>query len=143
MDDILIRGVPFWALGHHDGRFVRASGLFAFARRQSSGRYEVLHLEVAEAINRSACSGHDRWGWALSCGMDSLLVHIFGARMPLPTDAQLQMDTVDWTVEAEVRIHVLEEIGAIGVGQNHSREPTALGAPGRGRDYRAFSTFHP
>lgn len=128
MDDILIRGVPFWALGHHDGRFVRVLGLFAFARRQPSGRYEVLHLEVAEAINCSASSGHDRWSWALSHGMDSLLVHIFGARMPLPTDAQLRMDTVDWATEAEVRTHGFEEIGAIRVSQNQARESAAHGA---------------
>lgn len=126
MDDILIRGVPFWAIGHHDGRFVRAPGLFAFARRQSSERYEVLHLEVAEAINRSAGSDHDRWSWALSRGMDSLLVHIFGAKMPLPADAQFQADTVDWAPEAEVRTHGFEEIGALLVGLDHNfREPAA------------------
>lgn len=129
MNDILIRGVPFWALGHHDGRFVRAPGLFAFARRQSFGRYEVLHLEVAEAINQSANPGHDRWSWALSRGMDSLLVH-FGARMPLPADAQPDMDTVDWAPEAEVRTHGFEEIGAMLVGPApDDREKAAQSAP--------------
>jgi hypothetical protein len=84
MSDILIGGVPFLALSHRDGRFVRSAGLFAFARRQASGVYEVLHLEMTEAINRAAGPGHPRWGWALSVGMNALLVHGFGRPAALP-----------------------------------------------------------
>ena len=79
-----IRGVPFWPLGHHDGRFVRTPGLYAFARRQPNGRFLVLHLGLADAINRDAVVGHPRWSWALGQRMDSLLVHLFGARVALP-----------------------------------------------------------
>jgi hypothetical protein len=54
MDAVFIDGVPFAALYHHDGRFIRAPGLFAFARRDPDGGYTVLHLELADAINRRA-----------------------------------------------------------------------------------------
>ena len=50
MSDILIGGVPFLALSHRDGRFIRLAGLFAFARREPSGIYHVLHLEMTEVI---------------------------------------------------------------------------------------------
>lgn len=53
-----IAGVPFLALYHHDGRFLRLPGLFAFARWKRDGLYEVLHLEFAEDIARAAGPGH-------------------------------------------------------------------------------------
>lgn len=71
-------GVPFMPLHHHDGRFVRVAGLFAFARRNPDGGYVVLHLELTEAINRTGVSGHPRWAWALGEGMNTLLVHMAG-----------------------------------------------------------------
>jgi hypothetical protein len=102
MGDIYIGGVPFLALGHHDGRFLRTAGLFAFARRQPGPRYLVLHLEVAEAINRRADCSHPRWGWGLRLGMDTLLVHLFSQRAALPADATPEWETVDWHPEAQV-----------------------------------------
>lgn len=102
MGDIFIGGVPFLALGHHDGRFVRTSGLFAFARRTLSDSYEVLHLELSAGINRDAGPGHPRWGWALAAGMDTLLVHLFGKPAELPADATPDLETVTWHAEAQV-----------------------------------------
>lgn len=96
MADIFIAGVPFMALGHHDGRFVRAPGLFAFARREVSGVYTVLHLELTTAINRQAGSGHGRWSWAIGEGMDSLLIHLFGRLAQVPADADPALETVLW-----------------------------------------------
>lgn len=102
MGDIFIGGVPFMALGHHDGRFVRTAGLFAFARRTPSGGYEVLHLGLSAAINREAGPGHPRWGWAMRAGMDSLLVHLFGKPAEIPAGAPADLETVTWHAEAEV-----------------------------------------
>lgn len=99
--DIFIGGVPFTALGHHDGRFVRTAGLFAFARREPSGAYQVLHLEMTDAINRSAASDHPRWAWALRQGMDSLLVHLFGRSADLPQSAGFHTETVLWHPDAK------------------------------------------
>jgi len=106
MDPILIHGVPFMALHHHDGRFVRAPGLFAFARRRPCGEYEVLHLELAEAINRVAGPGHDRWLFALAARMDTLLVHLFGVRVALPADALPSTDTVAYHPQALCRLEL-------------------------------------
>lgn len=102
MIDILIGGVPFFALSHRDGRFVRRPGLFAFARRQASGVYEVLHLEMAEAIDRTAGPGHPRWAWALGVGMNALLVHGFGSPALLPDQAPMDWETVAWHPHAQV-----------------------------------------
>ena len=102
MGDIFIGGVPFMALGHHDGRFVRTAGLFAFARRHPSGGYEVLHLGLSAAINREAGPGHPRWGWAMRAGMDSLLVHLFGKPAEIPAGAPADLETVTWQPRAEV-----------------------------------------
>ena len=102
MGDIIIGGVPFLELGHHDGRFVRTAGLFAFARRTPSGGYEVLHLGLSAAINREAGPGHARWGWAIGAGMDSLLVHLFGKPAEVPAGVPADLETVTWHPEAEV-----------------------------------------
>jgi hypothetical protein len=102
MDDIYIGGTPFTALGHRDGRFVRAPGLYAFARREPDGRRLVLHLGMAGDINRQAGPGHPRWAWALSQGMDTLLVHLFGRRAVLLPDATPDLETVLWHPQAQV-----------------------------------------
>lgn len=102
MSDILIGGVPFKALSHRDGRFVRLPGLFAFARREPGDVYRVLHLEMTSAINRDAGPAHGRWAWALSAGMNTLLVHCFGQPAPLPADAPLDWETVNWHPGAQV-----------------------------------------
>lgn len=102
--DIIISGVPFTALGHHDGRFVRTAGLFALARREPSGAYLILHLELTAAINRSAASDHPRWAWALRQGMDSLLVHLFGKAAALPANATGETENVLWHPHALISL---------------------------------------
>jgi hypothetical protein len=83
MQDIFIDGVPFLAVSHHDGRFIHAAGLFAFARRDADGGYTILHFELSGAIDRGAGPDHPRWTWSLSEGLNTLLVHLAGkpARM--------------------------------------------------------------
>ena len=103
MSDILIGGVPFLALSHRDGRFMRLSGLFAFAKREASGVHQVLHLEMTAAIDRDAGPNHPRWAWALNAGMNTLLVHCFGQPAPLPENAPLDWETVTWHPHALVR----------------------------------------
>ncbi len=101
---ITIAGVPFLALYHHDGRFLRHPGLFAFARWKGGGHYEVLHLELAEDIARAAGPGHPRWAWALQARMDTLLVHLLGAAHVLPEPA--------CSVEADWRLDACIVLGA-------------------------------
>lgn len=103
MSDILIGGVPFLALSHRDGRFVRLAGLFAFAKREASGVHQVLHLEMTAAIDRDAGPSHPRWAWALGAGMNALLIHGFGQPAPLPENAPLDWETVTWHPQAQVR----------------------------------------
>jgi hypothetical protein len=119
-----ISGVPFLELFHHDGRFIRAPGLFAFARRLGPGRYEILHFELAEAINRTATPGHPRWVWALQARMDTLLVHVFAARHSLSTDGV----EACWHAEAQV---VFEgALGLVGEGAPRPSEPQVAGLAG-------------
>lgn len=102
MGDIFIGGVPFGAISHRDGRFVRLPGLFAFARLEAGGVYRVLHLEMSAAINRDADPSHPRWVWALEEGMNALLVHRFGQPAPMPKEAPLDWETVVWHPQAQV-----------------------------------------
>jgi hypothetical protein len=102
MAQVFIGGVPFMALDHHDGRFARTGGLFAFARRTPSDEVLVLHFEMTAAINRVADHSHPRWGWCLGQGMDTLLVHMAGQPARLPADASPDLETVLWHPEAEV-----------------------------------------
>lgn len=93
-----ICGVPFLALFHHDGRFVRAPGLFAFARRSGRG-FDILHLEWTEDIHRRAGPNHPRWAWALAAGMDTLLVHTSGHRWLAGDPGE-----ITWTAGARVEL---------------------------------------
>lgn len=102
MSQAFIAGVPFMALGHHDGRFVRTGGLFAFARRERSGSYLVLHFEMTAAINQVADHSHPRWAWCMGQGMDTLLIHMAGRPASLPAGVAPDLETVDWHPEAEV-----------------------------------------
>lgn len=101
MPDIYISGVPFVALGHRDGGFVRAPGLFAFSRRDLNGVHTVLHFEMAAMISQRACVSHPRWAWALGQGMDSLLIHLFGRAAATPARAS-EFDTVLWNPQAQI-----------------------------------------
>jgi hypothetical protein len=102
MTQVFIGGVPFLALGHHDGHFVRTGGLFAFARRLYGGEHLVLHFEMTEAIIRVADPSHPRWGWCLGEGMDTLLVHMAGRPARLSADASPDLETVVWHPDAIV-----------------------------------------
>jgi hypothetical protein len=78
--DVEIDGVAFMSLFHHDGRFVRGGGLFAFARRDPDGGRTILHFELAQDISRAAGVGHPRWGYAIDQGMNEVLVHLAGSQ---------------------------------------------------------------
>ena len=78
METVNLAGVPFLVLGHHDGRFIHAAGVFAFARREGDGSREILHLELAEDVSRAAGPTHPAWPAAMAAGMNELLVHLAG-----------------------------------------------------------------
>ena len=67
-------GVAFQVLGHRDGGFIRAPGLWAFARREASGGRLLLWVEHSACIAQSAGPSHPRWGDALALGMNELHV---------------------------------------------------------------------
>lgn len=127
MAQVFIGGVPFMALDHHDGRFVRTAGLFAFARWPPSDEVLVLHFEMTAAINRVADHSHPRWGWCLGQGMDTLLVHMAGQPARLPADASPELETVLWHPEAKVVM-----IGALADGSPADRDEGADALPGLG-----------
>ncbi len=102
MARVFIGGVPFMALDHYDGRFVRTGGLFAFARRTPPDDFLVLHFEMTAAINRVADHSHPRWGWCLGQGMDTLLVHMAARPARLPADSSPDLETVLWHRDAQV-----------------------------------------
>lgn len=101
-DPIIIDGVPFFAVSHHDGRLIRAPGLAALARRDPDGGYTILHFELCEAINRAACPSHPRWSWALANGLNTVLVHLAAHEARLP-DAQAAANAppIRWSLEAQ------------------------------------------
>ena len=78
--DVVIDGVGFMSLHHHDGRFVRGGGLFAFARRDADGGHTIFCLELSSDISREAVSGHRAWSHAISRGMNEVLVHLAGSQ---------------------------------------------------------------
>jgi len=78
VETVNLAGVPFLVLGPHDGRFVHAAGVFAFARRDGDGSREILHLELAEDVSRVARPTHPTWPAAMAAGMNELLVHLAG-----------------------------------------------------------------
>ena len=67
-------GVSFRALHHHDGRFIRAPGLFAFARWDASCGPVLLYADHAESIALKAGAYHPAWLDALQLGMNTLYV---------------------------------------------------------------------
>lgn len=78
--DVVIDGVGFMSLHHHDGRFVRGAGLFALARRDADGGRTIFCLELAQDISRRAEPGHPAWAHAISRGMNEVLVHLAGSQ---------------------------------------------------------------
>lgn len=78
--EVIIDGVAFMRLHHHDGRFVRGGGLFALARQDPDGGHTLFCLELAADISRMAGPAHEAWAHAVSRGMNALLVHLAGSR---------------------------------------------------------------
>jgi hypothetical protein len=85
-DNVVIGGVQFMSLYHHDGRFVRGGGLFAFARRDPDGGRTIFCLDLAQDISRQADCGHAAWAHAVSNGMNELLVHRAGSQQDARRD---------------------------------------------------------
>lgn len=101
MGAVFIDGTPFFPVYHHDGRMIRSAGLFAFARREPDGYHTVLHLELTDTINRRAEQSHPRWGWAISQGMNEVLVHLAGAAADLAGADEPHLQAL-WHADATV-----------------------------------------
>jgi hypothetical protein len=97
-ETVFIAGVPFLALYHRDGRLIRSGGLFVFARREGRRR-TILHMELAEAIDRRAGPSHARWAWALTQGLNELLVSL--ASTACGVEGAEDQPGVLWHPEAE------------------------------------------
>jgi hypothetical protein len=80
---VMIEGLWFMSLHHHDGRFVRGGGRFALSRLDADGGRTVFCLEEAADISRAAGPGHSAWAYAVSSGMNEILVHLAGAKRPI------------------------------------------------------------
>lgn len=63
-------GVPFLPVFHHDARFFRCAGLYAFVHRQGDER-TLLFVGHGETIAASV-QGHALWGEALRLGFNEL-----------------------------------------------------------------------
>ncbi|WP_332769604.1 hypothetical protein [Phenylobacterium sp.] len=118
-DPIIIDGVPFFAVSHHDGRFIRAPGLAALARHDADGGYTILHFELCEAINRAAAPDHPRWAWALGQGLNALLVHLAEHEARLPDAAQVERaPKVRWHPQAQAPFGEAERDAELAVETN-------------------------
>lgn len=69
-------GVRFTPLHHHDGRFFRGPGLFAFVRRYGPSERVLLYVDHADCLAASAGPGHCHWAEALRLGLNELHVNI-------------------------------------------------------------------
>jgi hypothetical protein len=67
-------GVAMLPLGHHDGRFIRSPGLYAFVRREPDWSRTLLWVGHADDIAAAAGPGHPQWTPALLMGMNELHV---------------------------------------------------------------------
>lgn len=90
--------VSFVSLYHHDGRFVRREGAFAFCRRDADGGRTVLHLESATDISRVATPGHPYWDWAVANGMNELLVSVKDGQ---PADKAIALSDLRFALQSE------------------------------------------
>jgi len=68
-------GYSFVPLGHHDGRFLRQPGVFAFVRRRPDESRNLLFVDQADYIAGWAGPGHPYWTEALGQGLNEL--HVF------------------------------------------------------------------
>ncbi|WP_240633717.1 hypothetical protein [Caulobacter flavus] len=90
-DACVIDGVRFMSVYHHDGRFMRGAGTFAFCRRDADGGRTVFCLDAAQDISRVALPGHRAWAYAVTQGMNELLV-VFGERLDATALPSLRYD---------------------------------------------------
>jgi hypothetical protein len=67
-------GVRFVPMFHHDGRFFRCPGLFAFVSREGDER-TLLFVDQAENIS-AAVEGHRVWADALALGFNELNINL-------------------------------------------------------------------
>ena len=86
------------------GRFVRGGGVFALSRRDLDGGRTILHLEQVADINRHADSSHPRWDWAMSNGMNELLVHLAGSQQtPGELEPGIGSPPIRWCLHPDER----------------------------------------
>ena len=69
-DQVDWAGIPFLPVFHHDARFFRQPGLYAFVRRCGEDR-TLLFVGHGENL-ASAVTGHPLWGEALKLGFNEL-----------------------------------------------------------------------
>jgi hypothetical protein len=74
--DILVGGERTMSLYHHDGKFVRGRGVFAFSRQDLDGHRTIFWLEAGADISPAALPGHPAWAFAISRGMNEVLVRL-------------------------------------------------------------------
>ncbi len=67
-------GGHIFELGHRDGRFIRAGGVYVLTRRRGDGGMEALYVGEAEVIAAVVGPGHPAWRRALQLGLSGLLV---------------------------------------------------------------------
>ncbi len=67
-------GAHIFELGHRDGRFIRAGGVYVLTRRRGDGGMEALYVGEAEVIAAVVGPGHPAWRRALQLGLSGLLV---------------------------------------------------------------------
>jgi len=68
-------GVRFLPLYHHDARFFRCPGVWAFVRREVSGDRTLLYVDHTDNI-ASAVAGHRLWSEALGLGLNELNISL-------------------------------------------------------------------
>jgi len=116
--DVEIDGVAFMSLWHHDGKMVRGAGLFALARRDADGGHTILHsIELAQDISRVANVSHPRWDYAVSQGMNEILVHLAGSQQsPGETGAGVECPPIRWALHPD-DAEVAEDIDDLNIAR--------------------------
>lgn len=61
-------------VGHHDGRFLRAPGVFVFMASTREGKKRALYVGEGDPASSWASPGAPYWRSALSLGMDEILM---------------------------------------------------------------------
>lgn len=88
---VMIDGLWFMSLHHHDGRFVRGAGRFALSRHDADGGRTLFCLEDAQDISRAAGPGHPAWAHAVTRGLNEVLIHLSSTKAPMaPEGARIE-----------------------------------------------------